>query len=697
MVQHLHSRFHGVWVDPVITAYKSALQGSQENQEAITIAEASLTKLLLALSLTALAVLLVGEIYSVIFLVGGVIVACIAHLFLLGLRSGASPPISASSKSKHRQPSRSLEEEEHEGVDSASGRRTTRLFIALFIVSTSLAIWVAWLNVSTRPISYYGLIALAGIALGFQIQQATHPKSVYVVLGQIVAFSALLSGSIQLTFPSGIGGADSYFHATFLVSPIIESGAIPAGAPLGYVYEFFPNHGLLVAIGSILLGLPAEATYYHFGFLVMLVPVLAAFVVGKELLGNRTGLWAALLLGAAGYFIFWASHASALTFAVAITSVIFIGLVKAFRRPRASYVIVLAIGFLSLVFTHAYTSMVLGIILFALAISHLLGTSGSTMVRTSGRLATLFGLILLAHWMFYSPFFREAVTLFNSYYLAIVEQEVVFIVTVYDTIPLNVIFLNTLGESILVSLATLGLLVSVTQVKGPTLRLVISATIVLLLLGGIGLVTNLAYILPNRLWVFLTFFGLSPLGAMALTKCTALRPSYSFPSHRLLARQAVAAGLVGTFVFFSTASTVAGFETSPLSFNQPYVKYWNTQQEDVAVAWFCKFSLEGGQTTASRSLSFLARSQLLECVSSSMQSLGSIPLTDAGSVDVDSIQPESYVVFSWFDVWAGFQTGVIGRGKHGTTIFHQLGDDDVTRLATYSHVYDNGIVAIFLA
>src|SRR5207245_6284296 len=94
------------------------------------------------------------------------------------------------------------------------------------------------------------------------------------------------------------------------------------------------------------------------------------------------------------------------------------------------------------------------------------------------------------------------------------------------------------------------------------LLLLLAPTITLFIVSVVGLTVPLTYLSPNRIYVFLQFIGFAPLAAFAIREL--VRFKRLPPERRLLLQAGVSALLVACFVFASSASMTAAFETRPV-------------------------------------------------------------------------------------------------------------------------------------
>ncbi len=638
-----------------------------------------LAAIMLGASLLLLMGLAIQGFFSMIFLVGSAAIGCTAYLVITGVGDSV------------------YEKEGRIQNGVAARKRLKMLTSSLFFLFSAFSLWVAVSQQYQKPVTYYALVAASGAALTVQIGLVDRRGEVMATLGQILFMAMNLFGSNLLIFPLGIGGADSAYHITLLVDPIIRIGHIPENIPFGLVYGSFPTHHILVATTSQVIMSDSASTYYAMGVLAMLLPVLVVFVVCRSLFNEKVGLLAALLLSGSSYYIFWASHAAALSFAIPlISTLVFVSLAMV-DRPGFGFIVVAVILMGSLVFTHPYSSIIFASIILGLLVAQktVAGIHRASSGGVRG-IALIFIIVLSAHWIYYSSLLGGAVELAKVYYSILTSKLFLPPPTVYDSLPLSTIFVNTLGDSILISLAVIGSLAVISRGLSPRLMIVLGPAMVLISLSIVGVLTNLIYLLPNRIYVFLQFLGLVPLAAIGLIRLIRRYPAVRLDGWRDWSVLGVTAVLVGSFVFTSSTSTIAGFETSPFVGDEPYGKLYSTEYERQSVKWMCRFSIEPVSAGVSRSLAPIEGLKLEACFAEESSSINGLSITPDDSIDIQDLPSGSFVLFSHFDFYPGFLSGVAERGKYGQGVFKKLDDKESVRLSILDRLYDNGLLEVFI-
>ena len=642
-----------------------------------------LAVLALGLSIVTLGALLALRYYSTMFLGASLTVGCTAYLAL-------------------RRAEATRGERPFPVLTPISRRRLRLLATSLFFLLMGSTVLLVGANPYYKPLAYYLLTAGSAALLVIQIALLESRRGVAPVLGQVLLLTAVLLGSSQLTFPLGIGGSDAPTHVNLIVVPILQTGRVPGNVPcqFDFDYDAFPSHHLLAATGSTLLGADATGAYYGLAVIGMSLTVLVVFLIAKALFYARIGLLASLLVSVSSYFIFWASHGSALTFAIPLMSLLMLAIVKSRNRTSRRMFLITAIFATALVFTHPYSSMIFGFILVGLVAIERVGRKSRPRPRPALWTTSFFLIALALHWIFYSCQATVALRLAQVYLKIITGEHLVSPPAVYDTLPAATIILNTLGDFLLLTLAVVGFFVVLSRDDRFARTVVLGPTITLFVLAGIGIVTRLPYLLPNRVYVLLQFLGLAPLAAVAIGRTVFGKPkgtSGAPPRTANIRRVLGAALVVASLTFMSSASTVAGFETSLFVGGTPYEKVYDTQYERISAAWLCDRMGVGHRVEVSLSLSPFETRELKRCLLAQNGTFDDMRISEDGSIEFQRFLPGTIVLFSAYDRSPGVLFTTTGVGKPGTGVYVRVNENSVSHLSELDKVYDNGPVQIFFA
>ncbi len=580
-------------------------------------------------------------------------------------------------------------------IPDALRKRILRLTAVLFFLFTAGSLFVLRSENYGKHLAYFGFMAASAAVIALRIGLLGSTKEVPVTLGMIMLVALNFFGSDQVVFPLGIGGADASTHIQFLVNPIVQTGFVPPTNPCGLVYGTFPAHHVFVAMTAILTGSDPTRTYYSLGALVMTAPVLVAFLIGRSLFGARIGLLAALVLSGSSYFIFWAAHDAPLSFAVPLVGFLLLSFLTMLRGPNVRMIFVAGLFAVALVLTHPYSTIIFGFLLFGLLLGQLAVRHHPTRWPWGTRIVSVsFAYTLLIYWSNFTCLMTKSFQLTHQYWNLLLGEAQVPSGRVYNSLPLSLIFINTAGDSILQFLVIVGFFAVLARGPSRRMMMILAPTITLFFVSVVGLIVPLTYLSPNRIYVFLQFIGFAPLAALAIRSLVALN---RLPSRRPeWVRAGLGAVVVACFVFASSASTIAGFETSPFVGNHAYVKLYETPYEVVSADWLCAHATGPASIKMSQSMFGLDRYAVRRCITPAGGFLSDLPIRPDDRIDTASLNPGAFLWFSRYDMAPGFERGLAGPNVFGSGIITRLKANADADLAVYDRLYDNGRVQVYL-
>jgi len=181
---------------------------------------------------------------------------------------------------------------------------------------------------------------------------------------------------------------------------------------------------------------------------------------------------------------------------------------------------------------------------------------------------------------------------------------------------------------------------------------------------GIGILFPVIVFLPDRMYPALQIFGLVFLGAFGI-----LWIYNSVPSRN---KSTVVLGiciLVGLMSFFSLASIINGFETSPfVGENVAYPKLYTTSQDVSFGEWHNSF------------------------IQNENRNILLLPINNKGLIDTASQPGNAYFIFDYTRLKTGLQTSI--TGIFGQLSFMHIDDGQFQQLDAFSTYYDNGLITI---
>ena len=623
--------------------------------------------------LAGMSVLLVREFLSLIFLVGFATIGAALSSFLF-----------------LRRKTRKVAKEMSRYSDPLFQRRLKRVVSIAFFVSFSLSLLTLCPGSLVKPPLYYLFVSLCAGLIVVDIGLVKGKTDIQMSLAKSFFLSLNIFLSSQIVFPYGIGGSDSITHLRELIYPIVENGRIPS---TGFGYANFPVHHILVGETSQLISIDPVIVYNILGGFGSALVVIIGFLLGRHLFDAKLGLFSALLFSGSSYVIYWSAHPSQLTFALPLFGLLLLIAFYLSDRKSLGYRILVPIMATSIIFCHPYTSIVVFIVLFSMwgieKFSHLRRVGHKLSIQN---VSIMFLAIMLGHWIYYSFLFETVVGYGNSYYLAIVSESLLAPPAVYDTYPLTLIFLNTIGVSIIVMMSVCGFLYIITR-RTPKRALLLGYSMALIATAGVGLVLRFVYILPHRVFVFIEAFALIFLAAAGIRFIQLNCPERRFSFVRVL----FPIPLIVFVFLFSSMSTIAGFETSQFTGDQPYVKLYETSHERWSAEWAgnnlrCE---EGHHIYTGWSFSGFSKLHLLRSLGTDDVDLGEIPLSDANGADVDLIEDNSTILFSRFDIEIGFSSGQKVKGRFGQATLMRFDQEVLASFGLFDRIYDNGKIMGF--
>jgi len=353
-------------------------------------------------------------------------------------------------------------------------------------------------------------------------------------------------------------------------------------------------------------------------------------------------------------------------------------------------------------------------------------------------LVQIYVVILFAQWMYYSNMMGSFTGIIEAYSDAFAKgAEGLITATAYDQLPIGTLFLNTLGSSILIVLSVMGFLYLFKK-RSFFNMVIMMAMVILSLLLGIGVVLEVAQLLPDRMYAFLQLFGLVFLGSAGVIW---ILNNIKLEYNKLKLIPVII--LIMCLSFFSLSSTIAGFETSLFVGEETaYYKLYGTPQESYFNQWKASnivnkylFSMDtrleedlnkrriGLSGELEKEFEGFALPEKPDVrkgeddrwtimdrknmepwyivikekerlnVYNSTNVIDRLPITKDGCVDIQNITENSFVIFNKFYLETGFAKGI--GGHVGQYEFIRIKEDELYVLERYGKYYDNGMVDLY--
>jgi len=211
-----------------------------------------------------------------------------------------------------------------------------------------------------RPLLYFILTSLMAGVTACEIF-TSGKRHVPLILIQVILLGVSISWSQLLIFPSLLG-VDPWYHSA-LTNRIVDAGFIPEG----YSYSRLPLFHLMIAVTSLIAGLPYKfATMVSVGLGQIICIPLFVTIIARQLFRNyRAGLLAALLVIIANYHInmsYWSIPNSFA--AVFILIALYLLFFKMGDHLQSSFAILYLVFLATIILTHTIAAICMAGVLF---------------------------------------------------------------------------------------------------------------------------------------------------------------------------------------------------------------------------------------------------------------------------------------------------------------------------------------------
>jgi hypothetical protein len=463
--------------------------------------------------------------------------------------------------------------------------RYYELLIVFFVCfSASIAYLRFFAPLYVKPLPYYLLIGVCALSI-FLLCLSTEKKfseSTAPLLIVLLGFNLILSNFI--VFPHGItSSGDSYFQVLSIVTPIINTGHLPAK----FAYSFFPVHQLYVASSSIFSGI--EPMMLYSAIIGILYPLSSIFIflIAKRLVGARYGAISMFFYLIAPEVVNAELHAYqfsyALVFALFVLFCLFFWLSPYLNRRGSSLhysgpsaIICLFLGYIALVWAHHFTSLVtlLFVILF-LALFRLFDAR----LELRYALLLLFSMTLLFHWFYTSTMVQSIQVQLSIYSASLLSSEnFQAAASVSNSLTLgNIVWtlFDNVGAGILLMLAVIGSFYGLQRKDSRVAVLIIVGvgTFFTISLGGF---LKIPLFLGARLQAFFWMVSAVYLAAVGITVLANLRQKkWVYLSYFVIL----------LIPAFAIGSSVSSTETALSASDQPVLKFFKTASDMQANTW----------------------------------------------------------------------------------------------------------------
>ena len=578
---------------------------------------------------------------------------------------------------------------------------SSTILTLLFLVFFALSFLTLFQGGYTKSVAYYLCIALCAGLLIVEIFTYHTRCQGYGILLKSVMLSLNIVFANHLVFVNGISLPDFGLHYNTFVRSILDTGHI-SSSTIGY-YNIFSLHHIFASEGAIITGYDPLPVYLISGSFLLAIGALFVFLIGKRFVNFRFGLVASILFSCLDYYLMYGEHPEHQAYSFGFAVISFTIILYTYRFQKPAFYVIFVLSAIAMFLSHHLTaalvfvtacslliidvwqaiqtrkfslpSVVIVVVLSLLLIGAISSVSDNNPVQYANQVL--------------SPYFMGTYTLLGNSFVAPTSVSHITVTpsqgtsgqgtsgqgtsvsvspsyvppTGYDKLPLFTLFENTLGSSLLVLVSVWGFC-SCIKKRSWCGDFFILNGILLSILLGLGILFSYVFLLPDRLYPTLQIFCLVFLGSFGILWLYNAAPS---------GKKVFAVGciciLVAMMSFFSLASIINGFETSPfVGDSVAYPKLYTTSQDVSFGAWSNSFVLPGNQKNVVSAVN------------------------NTGLVDIDIFTGNHFAVFDNSFLKTGFV--ISGNGKFGQDTFTTIKNGQLIFESRYSSYYDNGLITV---
>ena len=572
-----------------------------------------------------------------------------------------------------------------------------------FFIFFSISLLSLFGEYYTKGIPYYLCISICAAILIFEIFSVKSVISRYIVLFQTFLLSLNILFANHLVFIHGISQPDFNLHFYF-IREIFTTEHITLH-PFGS-YNIFSYHHIFVAQIALLTGYNPQSIYLFGGSFLIAIGVLLVFIIGKRFVTFQFGLVAAVVFMCLDFYLMWGEHPEHVAYNFGFALVCFTIILYTYISQKSAFYLLFVLSVVAMVLTHHMSALIVFVTICSLILIDIFHTiKKRELLFPSIYIAIFFAIFTVAIiciMIIINP--QQQITSALTPYLNYINSiQNVFAPpspvisvpvtpvpvtpvpvtpvpvtpvpvtpvpvtppspylpqTAYDKIPLITLFLNTLGSSLLALVSILGFCSILKKRTWFGVFIIINAIIISFLLG-FGILIRGVVFLPDRMYPFLQIFSLVFLGAFGILW---LRNSIHIRNGQI-----VVVGIcifVGMMSFFSLASIINGFETSPfVGEGVAYEKLYTTSQDVSFGEWRNSFIHDDGRK------------------------IQPLPMNDKGMINTGELPCDQYLTFDR----TLQKTGIIKSGNiFGQHSFASFDKGQLQQLNPMSYYYDNGLI-----
>jgi len=579
--------------------------------------------------------------------------------------------------------------------DEGLPRVSSTILTILFLIFFALSFLTLFQGEYTKSVAYYLCIALCAGILILEIFTYRTRVQGYGILLKSVLLSLNIVFANHLEFVNGISLPDLGLHYNTFVMSILDTGHI-SSSTLGY-YNIFSLHHIFASEGTIVTGYDPLPVYLLFGSFLLAIGVLFVFLIGKRFVNFQFGLVASILFSCLDYYLMYGEHPEHQAYSFGFSLICFTIILYTYRFQKPAFYVIFILSAVAMFLSHHLTAA----LVFVTACSLLIIDIWQAIQKRKFSLPSVVIVVVLSILLVgaistvsdnnpvqyanhvLSAYFMDTYTLLGNSFVALTPISHITVTsgqgtpvpvtsvsvaspyvppTGFDKLPLLTLFENTLGSSLLVLVSVWGFCSCIKNRSWCGDVFVLNGIILSILLG-LGIIFSYVFLLPDRLYPTLQIFCLVFLGSYGI-----LWLHNATPSGKKVFAVGCICLLVAMMSFFSLASIINGFETSPfVGDSVAYPKLYTTSQDVSFGAWSTSFILPGNQKDVV------------------------FAVNDTGLVDIDTFTGNHYAVFDNSLLKTGF---VNSGGKFGQETFTTIKNGQLTFESTYSSYYDNGLITM---
>lgn len=556
------------------------------------------------------------------------------------------------------------------------------MYIGLILFFVAYGLSIAYLRFFEpsygKSLWYYILIGIctSSIFLISQLNKETHLKSLLPFLVVLLGLNIYLSNLI--VFPhSAYASGDTHWQIYNMVLPIIENG----GIPLDTTYTFYPHHQINVAALAMTTGLDPVLLYLSAIGILYAISALFIYLLGRRILDSKFGIVSMLMYLIAPEIVYLATHAYQFSYALPLAIIVLFcttllllpdsseKMHNSIPHTRVSWIILYIIFFIALVWTHYYTSLLVLLCIFILflVVAFILKSDGNIRSFCYTTLS-LYGVVLLAHWMYAATTLATAINVLTIYHASLFSPEnyqsaLLGPISSSNVQPFWLIFLDISGKGVMFMLTIVGALYGMWRKNIHVFALVVYGIFGWTLIS-FGCLIQMPLLQRDRLMALLLAISIVYLAALG---CTVLI--------KRLGKKGIILCCLLLFIMPSLClgSAYAGTETSLFLGETPSLKLYDTSADLQYRAWIQRTVPAGALTRVSEAW--------VPQFSDKARIYTELPINNQDQINVSKLEFGEFLVLSKHD----FSGGLRVRGLSEQERVQSITEGQMTTVEAYSH------------